>query len=148
VRPTGPSRYFFPSSGSCVAGVAAPIAIAGRIGENRVSFSSGHSPLQAAVSILKFSTYQGGQVSYSQSTGGSALFQATSNLGPGERYKIGISFNNGQNWQTLAGTAPSPTTFSVPAANTYSNRPPRADIRVTSLTVPTLRALGSLRIQY
>jgi hypothetical protein len=87
-------------------------------------------------------------ISYSvRSSGGSALFQATSNLGPGERYKIEISFNNGQNWQTLAESAPSPMTFSVPA-NTYSNRPPRADIRVTSLTVPTLRALGSLQIQY
>jgi hypothetical protein len=78
--------------------------------------------------------------------GNAANFRTTSNLGMNDRYTIEISYNNGQNWYVLAESAPSGSTFVVPRTTQTNNG--FAQIRATSHTVPTLRALGSLRLVY
>ena len=77
--------------------------------------------------------------------GGSTNFRTKSNL-LNDRYTIEITYNNGQNWDLLAESASSGTTFVVPKTNQTNNG--LAQVRATSHTVPTLRALGSLRVTY
>ena len=77
--------------------------------------------------------------------GGTTNFRVYTNLAS-DRYTIEISYNNGQNWDRLAESAPSGSTFVVPKTNQTNNG--FAQVRATSHTVPTLRALGSLRVVY
>ena len=77
--------------------------------------------------------------------GGTTNFRVYTNLAS-DRYTVEISYNNGQNWDLLAESAPSGSTFVVPRTNQTNNG--FAQVRATSHTVPTLRALGSLRVVY
>ena len=77
--------------------------------------------------------------------GGSTNFRVYTNLAS-DRYTIEISYNNGQNWDRLADSAPSGSTFVVAKTNQPNNG--FAQVRATSHAVPTLRALGSLRVVY
>ena len=77
--------------------------------------------------------------------GGTANFRVYTNLAS-DRYTIEISYNSGQNWTRLAESEPSSSTFIVPRTTQTNNG--FAQVRATSNTVPTLRALGSLRVVY
>ena len=61
--------------------------------------------------------------------GGTANFRVYTNLAS-DRYTIEISYNNGQNWDRLAESAPSGSTFVVPKTNQTNNG--FAQVRATS----------------
>ncbi len=78
--------------------------------------------------------------------GGRFVVQVTTNLAVSERYTIAVTYDN-TSWQTVATSATSGMTVTVPATAPLTNNGPGGTVRVTSNSVPTLSATGSVRIR-
>lgn len=78
--------------------------------------------------------------------GGRFVVQVRTNLAVGERYTIAVSYDNAR-WQTVTTSGTSGMTVTVPLTAPLTNYGPGGTVRVTSNSVPTLSASGSVRIE-